>query len=102
MEAYATSFSAPTAQAHGQAGLRQQAEELEAVFLNTLVAEMFKGLGKDSENGGDFATGTWRTMQSEQFAAAIAKSGGVGLADQIMASLLQAQEQAQAQLAPTT
>lgn len=96
MEAYATSFSAPSVPTAGNAGLRQQAEELEAVFLNTLVSEMFKGLGKDSANGGEFATDTWRTMQSEQFAAAIAKTGGVGLADQIMTSLLQAQEQSQA------
>lgn len=93
MEVLATSFTAPSAQAHGHAGLRQQAEELEAVFLNTLVSEMFKTIGKDSENGGDFGTETWRGMQSEQFAAAIARTGGVGIADQIMTSLLQAQEQ---------
>ncbi len=93
MDVLATSFSAPTSTAQGYEGLRQQAEELEAVFLNTLVSEMFKGLGKDSENGGDFSTDTWRGMQSEQFAAAIAKTGGVGIADQIMTSLLQAQEQ---------
>lgn len=94
MEAYATSFSSTPTTDLGRTGLRKQAEELEAVFLNTLVSEMFKGLGKDSENGGDFGTETWRTMQSEQFAAAIAKSGGVGIADQIMTNLLQAQEQA--------
>lgn len=94
METYAASYSAPAATNFGDAGLRQQAEELESVFLNTLVSEMFSGIDKDSEFGGGFATETWRSMQTEQFAGAIAKSGGIGLADQIMSSLLLAQEQA--------
>jgi len=34
-------------------------------------------------------------MQSEQFAAAMARSGGLGIADQIMTSLLGVQEAAQ-------
>lgn len=94
MEVYATSYSGTAPTNFGQQGLRQQAEELEAVFLNTLVSEMFSGLDKDSQFGGGFATETWRSMQTEQFAAAIAKSGGIGIAEQIMTSLLQAQEQA--------
>ena len=95
MEVYATSFSSAQAvQGSLNDRLRQQAEELEAVFLNTLVSEMFTSIDTDSEFGGGYAEETWRSMQSEQFAAALAKSGGIGIADQIMANLLTAQESA--------
>lgn len=101
MEVYATSYSTPAPATAAQGGIRQQAEELEAVFLNTLVSTMFAGLDEDSQFGGGFATETWRSMQTEQFAGAIARSGGIGLADQIVASLLQTQEQStQAQINP--
>ncbi len=95
MDAYATSFSSSSpVQGSANDRLRQQAEELEAVFLNTLVSEMFTSIDTDSEFGGGFGEETWRSMQSEQFAAALAKSGGIGIADQIMANLLTAQESA--------
>ena len=74
-----------------QAPLRAQAEELEGVFLNTLVAEMFKGLETDGMFGGGHAEETWRGMLAEQYAAEMARSGGIGLADQLVSSLLDAQ-----------
>jgi len=102
MEALGTSFSASTTAGNGHEGLRRKAMEMEAVFLNTLVSEMFKGI-RDSDGafGGGFASDTWRSMQSEQFAATIARSGGVGLADGIMKSLIGAQEQASTQTSNT-
>lgn len=76
--------------------LREKAQELEGVFLNTLVAEMFKGLETDSEMfGGGFAEETWRGLMAEQYADQMAKAGGVGLADQLVAALLQVQETTQ-------
>tara|TARA_R110000868_G_scaffold29054_7_gene108108 strand:+ start:656 stop:952 length:297 start_codon:yes stop_codon:yes gene_type:complete len=74
--------------------LREKAEEFEAVFLNVMLASAFKGLGEDDEFSSQ-ATDTWREMQVEQFATAISKSGGIGIADQIYTELLQLQEQAQ-------
>ena len=95
MQSLATSFSAAApVQGTVNERLRQQAEELESVFLNTLVSEMFSSIDTDSEFGGGYAEETWRSMQSEQFAAAMAKSGGIGIADQIMSNLLNAQESA--------
>jgi flagellar protein FlgJ len=76
--------------------LRAQAEELEGVFLNTLMKEMFSSVGTDEQSfGGGFAEETWRGMQAEQFADAMAQSGGIGLADQLVADLLRHQEAAQ-------
>lgn len=72
--------------------LREKAVELEGVFLNTLVSEMFKGLETDSMFGGGYAEETWRGMMAEQYADLMAKSGGIGMADQLVAALLEQQQ----------
>ena len=74
------------------AKIRAQAEELEGVFLNTLMSEMFSSIDARGDFGGGFAEETWRSMQSEQFAASMADAGGVGLADSLVSDLLKLQE----------
>lgn len=90
----ATVLSPPGAKpAEPLARMRKQAEELEGVFLNTLMKEMFSSIQTDqSAFGGGFAEETWRGMQAEQFAAAMAEAGGIGLADAIVADLMRLQE----------
>lgn len=88
----AGSFSAP-----GLESARAQAQELEGVFLNTLVSQMFSSLGKDKETGGGFGEETWRSMQSEMLANKMAEAGGIGLADQLMSELIALQEASQKQ-----
>lgn len=74
---------------------REQATEFEGVFLNTLMKEMFSSLKSDEQSfGGGFAEETWRGMQAEQMAAAMAESGGIGLAESIMGDILKLQEAA--------
>ena len=76
--------------------LREQAKDLEGIFLNTLMKEMFSSLKTDeSAMGGGFAEETWRGMQAEQMADVLARSGGVGLADALLPDLIAAQEAAQ-------
>jgi peptidoglycan hydrolase FlgJ len=77
--------------------LYRQAKELEGVFLNTLVSQMFAGIKTDGQFGGGFAEETWRGMQSEQYANHMAEAGGIGLADQLMTDLLALQEASQDQ-----
>jgi flagellar protein FlgJ len=73
--------------------MRAQATELEGVFLNTLMKEMFSSLSTEEDSfGGGYAEETWRGMQAEQMAAAMAEAGGIGLADSILADLLALQE----------
>lgn len=73
--------------------LRDQATQLEGLFLNTLVGEMFSSVKTDgSAFGGGFAEQTWRGMQSEQLATSMARTGGIGLADQLMDGLIRMQE----------
>jgi Rod binding domain-containing protein len=72
---------------------RQQATELEGVFMNTLMKEMFATVKTDENGfGGGFAEETWRGMQAEQLSAQMAESGGIGLADSILADLIAIQE----------
>lgn len=73
------------------ASLREKAMELEGVFLNTLVSEMFKGLETDSMFGGGYAEETWRGMMAEQYADQMARAGGIGIADQMVAALIEMQ-----------
>ena len=71
----------------------KQAKDLEGTFLNTLMKEMFSSIDTKEESfGGGFAEETWRGMQAEQFANAMADQGGIGLADQLMPTLMKLQE----------
>ena len=77
----------------GYAKMHQQAKDLEGVFINTLMKEMFSSIKTDDKNmGGGFAEETWRGMQAEQFSSTMADQGGIGLADQLMPTLLKLQE----------
>jgi len=77
----------------GYERMRKQAVELEGVFLNTLMKEMFTSIDtSESSFGGGFAEETWRGMQAEQFSSIVAEQGGIGLADQLMGDLLRLQE----------
>jgi Rod binding domain-containing protein len=79
--------------------LRQQAEELEGVFLNTLMKQMFTSIKTDeSVMGGGFAEETWRGMQAEQMAMTLTRSGGLGLAESLLPDLLAMQEANQTSL----
>lgn len=87
----------PESGAGGKALLREKAEQLEGLFLNTLMSQMTESVNTDGMFGGGYAEETWRSMQAEQYASIVAGNGGVGLADQIMANLLSSQEAVQAQ-----
>ena len=88
------SIFAPSQQSVGPlAKMRAQAEELEGVFLNTLMSQLFSSIETDEGmGGGGFAEETWRSMQSEQYASAMAETGGIGLADQLVSELMKLQE----------
>ncbi|OYW96900.1 MAG: hypothetical protein B7Z15_24100 [Rhizobiales bacterium 32-66-8] len=77
------------------ARVNRQAEEFEAVFLNTLTKQMFSSLKTDeSAMGGGFGEETWRSMQAEEMAGTMAQNGGLGIAEQLLPDLLALQEAA--------
>ncbi len=86
------SMLSPPPSASYKANLREKAKGLEGVFLNTLTSTMFSTIKTDDEFGGGIGEDTWRGMQAEQMADAIAKSGGIGLADSVTRNLLDVQE----------
>ena len=69
------------------------AEDFEAVFLSQMLAQMWKGVEADETFGGGEAENTWRGMMIEEYGKQIAKSGGVGLAADVKAAMIQIQEQ---------
>ena len=80
----------------GYERLHKQAVELEGVFLNTLVKEMFSSIDTDENAfGGGFAEETWRGMQAEQLSNQIAENGGLGIAESLIGDLIAMQEAAQ-------
>lgn len=71
---------------------RAAAEDFEAVFLNSMFQQMFTGIEGDGPFGGSGATGVWRSFLTDQYAKTFAKSGGIGIADQVYRSLIKQQE----------
>ncbi|MCX2722051.1 rod-binding protein [Roseibium salinum] len=72
--------------------VREAAEEFEAVFLNTMLQNMFTGL----DDGGTWGAGTgsdaWQSLLIDEYAKTIAQTGGIGLADNVERELLALQE----------
>ena len=89
----AVQFAAGAAKPQGaHAKARAAAEEFEAVFLNTMLSEMFTGIDGEGPFGGGAGAGIWRSMLTEQYAKSLARSGGIGIADDVYRSLLAQQE----------
>lgn len=72
--------------------LRQVAEDFEAVFLSEMLQPMFDNLEPAEPFGGGPGGELWRQMQVDEYGKAIARSGGIGIADAVMEQLLRAQE----------
>lgn len=67
--------------------MRRVAEEFEATFLAEMLAPMFEGIETDGLGGGGMGEETFRPMLIEHYALALSRSGGVGIADSIVAEL---------------
>ena len=69
------------------------AQEFEHVFLSNMLGTMFSGVSGEGPMG-DNGPGSeiWRSFLVDQYAGEIAKSGGVGIADQVSRELLSLQE----------
>ena len=70
---------------------RANAQDFEAVFLNSMFQHMFSSVGKGPFSGGPGAS-TWRSFLTDEYAKSFAKKGGIGIADQVQRELLTKQE----------
>jgi flagellar protein FlgJ len=73
---------------------RAAAEEFEAFFLGQVLESMTKDLKLDEPFGGGPGEETWRSFLNDQYAHAMMRAGGIGLADRLTSEIiaLQAKE----------
>jgi flagellar protein FlgJ len=72
----------------GQAKAKTQAQDFEAVFLNSMFSQMTSGLKGDGPFGDTVGTGVWRSMLTDQYARSFAKAGGIGISNDVYRTLI--------------
>lgn len=96
MQGAAAAQRAPTAPVASMSPqrLRQAAQDFEAFYLARALEPMFEGIGTEAPFGGGMAEDMWRSLLIDEYGKAIAKTGGIGIADAIVRGLVEIQEQA--------
>jgi peptidoglycan hydrolase FlgJ len=96
---FATSSTAPRADLElanaltkvspaAQAKAKTTATDFEAMFLNSMFAQMTSGLKGEGPFGDTPGTGVWRSMLTEQYSKNFAKAGGVGISNEVFRTLI--------------
>ncbi len=94
MEIAAASAAAPAMTPAQTAAIERKAQEFETLMLTELLKPMFESAKAPSLFGGDGAEQTiFAAMAQEKYAEAMAARGGVGIADQVKAALIDMQGQ---------
>jgi peptidoglycan hydrolase FlgJ len=71
-----------------QAKAKATATDFEAMFLNSMFSQMTSGIKGDGPFGDTPGTGVWRSMLTEQYSKNFAKSGGVGISNEVYRTLI--------------
>lgn len=71
---------------------QQVAEDFEAFFLSQFLQPMFASLSVDPPFGGGMAEEIYRSLQLDEYGKAMARAGGVGIADAVLKEILILQE----------
>ena len=72
--------------------IRASAEEFEAVFVSQMLTDMFESVEIDPLTGGGNGEEVFRSLLVNEYGKAIAKNGGVGIADHVHREMLRLQE----------
>lgn len=75
------------------AAMRRVAQEFEAVFLAQMLKPMFADAEAEAPFGGGPAEEIWRSVQLDEIAKSITRSGGIGLASAVERELVRLQSQ---------
>ncbi|MEW6769104.1 MAG: flagellar assembly peptidoglycan hydrolase FlgJ [Pseudomonadota bacterium] len=67
---------------------KTQAQDFEAMFLNTMFSQMTSGIKADGPFGNTTGTGVWRSMLTDQYAKNFAAAGGVGISKDVYRTLI--------------
>ncbi len=71
-----------------QAKAKATATDFEAMFLNSMFAQMTSELTGEGPFGDTVGTGVWRSMLTEQYSRTFANAGGVGIASDVYRTLI--------------
>jgi peptidoglycan hydrolase FlgJ len=71
-----------------QAKAKSTATDFEAMFLNSMFAQMISGVKGEGPFGDTPGTGVWRSMLTEQYSKDFAKAGGVGISNEVFRTLI--------------
>ncbi len=71
---------------------RQAVQDFEAFFISQTFEQMYATVPVNETFGGGNAEKIFRSMMIDEYGKMTAKSGGVGLTDQIMTQILRQQE----------
>ena len=71
-----------------QAKAQKTATDFEAVFLNSMFAQMTSGLKGEGPFGDTPGTGVWRSMLTEQYSKSFAEAGGIGISKDVYRELI--------------
>lgn len=71
-----------------QAKAKAQAQDFEAVFLNSMFSQMTDGIKGEGPFGNTPGTGVWRSMMTDEYSKSFAKAGGVGIASDVFRTLI--------------
>jgi flagellar protein FlgJ len=69
-----------------QAKAKATATDFEAMFLNSMFSQMTTGIKGEGPFGDTPGTGAWRSM--DQYSKNFAKSGGVGISNDVFRTLI--------------
>lgn len=68
------------------------AQDFEAQFISTMFQSMFEGVGDDNPYSGGPGETMFRSALVDQYGRQMAKTGGIGIADDIYREILKLQE----------
>jgi flagellar protein FlgJ len=71
---------------------KEAAQEFEAFFISQMMDQMMSGIETNPTFGGGHGETMWRSMLNQEYGKQVARRGGLGIADHVMKSMLQAQE----------
>lgn len=84
---------APAIDGQSEAAAAKTAEEFEAFFIGQMLSAMFQGVEAPEMFGGGPGEKAFSGMLHEEYGRIIARSGGVGIADQLKGEILRLQEE---------
>jgi Rod binding domain-containing protein len=67
---------------------KDQAQDFEAVFLNSMFSQMTSSVKGEGPFGDTTGTGVWRSMLTEQYSKSFAKAGGIGISNDVFRTLI--------------